>query len=105
MRVTNANRYKSENHKPILLAGVLGLPFVAGACHQSLVKKDICAEGEAALIVAASRNDVEMADLLLRAGADPKAANGYGPTALYAAAANADPTSTKKLLGNRGRFT
>jgi ankyrin repeat protein len=39
-----------------------------------------------------------MADLLLRAGADPKAANEYGATALYAAADNADATMTKKLL-------
>ncbi len=63
-------------------------------------KKDVArAEGGAALILAASRNDAEMADLLLRAGADPKAVNEYGATALYAAAAqNADPAMTKKLL-------
>jgi uncharacterized protein len=41
---------------------------------------------------------MEMAYLLLRAGADPKAANEYSATALYAAADNADPTMTKKLL-------
>src|SRR5215475_558312 len=40
-------------------------------------------EGAAALVWAASRNDAEMADLLLRAGADPKAANEFGATALY----------------------
>ena len=39
-----------------------------------------------------------MADLLLRAGADAKGANEYGATALYAAAANADPAMTAKLL-------
>ena len=55
-------------------------------------------QGAAALIWAASRNDVEMADLLLRAGADPKAANEYGATALYAAADHADPAMTEKLL-------
>jgi ankyrin repeat protein len=50
------------------------------------------------LIWAITRNDVEMADLLLRAGADPRAANEYGATALYAAADNADAAMTKKLL-------
>jgi uncharacterized protein len=63
-------------------------------------KKDAAStEGGAALILAASRKDVEMTDLLLRAGADPKAVNDYGATALYAAASeNADPAITKKLL-------
>jgi len=39
-----------------------------------------------------------MIDTLLRAGANPKAANEFGATALYAAAANADPAVTVKLL-------
>jgi len=39
-----------------------------------------------------------MADLLLRAGANVKAANEFGATALYAAAAHADPAMTEKLL-------
>src|SRR5260221_11163837 len=40
-----------------------------------------------------------MVALLLRAGAAPKPANKYSATALYAAAAeNADPAITKKLL-------
>ncbi len=108
------------NMRAILLAGVLGVPFVAGAAlaDQSLLnavkqgdrnavqsllngpaKKDFAAtELAAALIRAASRNDVETADILLRAGADPKAANEYGATALYAAADFADPALTKKLL-------
>jgi ankyrin repeat protein len=111
--------------RALLLTSVLSLPLVAAAAlaadtgNLSLVnaakqgdrdavrsilnspaKQDIAgAEGGAALILAASRNDVEMADLLLRAGADPKAANEYGATALYAAAAeNADPAIAKKLL-------
>jgi len=109
--------------RAILLASVLGVPLVAGAALaagtgdlsllnaakqgdrnavQSLLNgpaKDVAgAEGRAALIWAITRNDVEMADLLLRAGADPKAANEYGATALYAAADNADATMTKKLL-------
>jgi ankyrin repeat protein len=103
-----------------ILASVLGVPLVAGAALaadtgnlslvsavkqgdrnavQSLLKKDVTsAESGAALIAAASRNDLEMADLLLRAGADPKAVNEYGATALYAAAASADPAMTAKLL-------
>ncbi len=110
--------------RAILLAGVLGVPLVAGAALaadtgslslvnaakqgdrnavQSLLnspaKNDIAgAEGGAALIWAATRNDVEMADLLLRAGADAKAVNEYGATALYAAAGNADPAIAVKLL-------
>jgi ankyrin repeat protein len=39
-----------------------------------------------------------MADLLLRAGANVKAANEFGATALYAAAAHADPAMTARLL-------
>jgi ankyrin repeat protein len=45
-------------------------------------------EGTAALVWAASRNDAEVVDLLLRAGADVKGANEFGATALYAAAAS-----------------
>jgi len=56
------------------------------------------AEGTAALIWAATRNDLAMADLLLRAGANVKAANEFGATALYAAAAHADPAMAEKLL-------
>src|SRR2546426_11982857 len=36
------------------------------------------AEGTAALIWAATRNDLVMADLLLRAGANPNGANEFG---------------------------
>ncbi|MBF8300491.1 MAG: hypothetical protein HW394_861, partial [Acidobacteria bacterium] len=39
-----------------------------------------------------------IADLLLRAGANVKAANEFGATALYAAAAHADPAMTAQLL-------
>src|ERR1700693_6574552 len=114
--------------RTLLLAGVLGVPLVAGAALaagtgdlslvnaakqgdrsavQSLLngpaKQDAAgAQGAAALIWAASRNDVEMADLLLRAGADPKAANEYSATALYAAAGNADPAMAVKLLAAGG---
>jgi ankyrin repeat protein len=62
-------------------------------------KEDLTgAEGAAALIWAASRNDLETAELLLKAGVDPNAANDFGATALYAAAASADPAMTVKLL-------
>src|SRR5215467_1891376 len=56
------------------------------------------AEGTAALVWAASHNDVEMADMLLRAGADAKSANEFGATALYAAATSAELPMTQKLL-------
>jgi ankyrin repeat protein len=110
--------------RAMTLAGLLGLPLLAGTAPAaethglSLVdaakqgdretvrsllgggeKKGVAgAEGTAALIWAASRNDLEMAELLLRAGADPKAPNEYGATALYAAAANMDPAMVVKLL-------
>jgi ankyrin repeat protein len=110
--------------RAILLAGVLGLPLVAGAALaadtgnralvnaarqgdrnavQSLLsgpaKNDIAsAELNAALLLAASHNDAAMVDLLLDAGADPKATNEYNASALYAAADHADATVTAKLL-------
>lgn len=93
------------------LAADTGNPSLVNAAKQgdrdavrsilnSPAMKDVAdTQGTAALIWAASRGDMEMADLLLRAGVDPKAANEYSATALYAAAeANADPTITKKLL-------
>jgi ankyrin repeat protein len=55
-------------------------------------------EGAAALVWAASHNDLEMADMLLRAGADAKSVNEFGATALYAAASNAELPMTQKLL-------
>src|SRR5262249_44847565 len=55
-------------------------------------------EGSAALVWAVSRNDGEMVDLLVRAGADVKAANEFGASPLYAAAANQDSALVKKLL-------
>lgn len=115
--------------RAMFLAGLLGMPLLAGATLSSVVlaadtgklslaeaaklgnrdavrsllsgraKEDVAgAEGTDALIWAASRNDVEMADLLLRAGADVKAANDYGATALYAAAGKANSAMVVKLL-------
>ncbi len=56
------------------------------------------AEGTAALVWAATRNDLAMADLLLKAGANAKGTNEFGATALYAAAAHADPAMAAKLI-------
>jgi uncharacterized protein len=110
--------------RAVTLASLLGFPLFAGAAFaaetrnlsladaakpgdraavRSLLsdgaKQDVAGPaGTAALIAAASRNDLEMADLLLAAGADVKAANEYGATPLYAAAANADPAMTVKFL-------
>jgi ankyrin repeat protein len=112
MKKTASSWRTTMSIRAILLASVLSMPLVAGTALagdlanaakqgdlnavQSLLngsaKQDVAgAEGRAALIWAITRNDAEMADILLRAGADPKAANEYGATALYAAAANADP--------------
>jgi len=51
-------------------------------------KEDVLGpQGVAALIWAAYRNDMPMADLLLGVGVNPKGSNEYGASALYAAAA------------------
>jgi uncharacterized protein len=112
------------NMRAMILAGLLGstifagaalgadtsnLPLVAAAkvgdraAVRSLLngipQKVIAGpEGTAALVWAAARNDLEMADLFLRAGADAKGANEFGATALYAASAHADPAMTVKLM-------
>ena len=98
--------------KATILAGALGLPLLAGTAFAAETKaptlidaakagdhaavrtllngpaKSYVAgpQGTAALIWAAEHNDVQTVDLLLAAGADPKAANEYGATPLYAAA-------------------
>jgi len=107
--------------RTIALAGIVGVPLFAGAAladtNTSLVtaakdgdraavqtlvasKKQAVAgaEGTAALVWAVTRNDVAMVDLLLKAGANAKAANEFGATALYAAAEHPDVTLTQKLL-------
>jgi ankyrin repeat protein len=115
------------NMRAMLLAGLLGSTFLAGAAlaaeniltlqtaakegnraaMQSLlnspVKPNVAgAEGTAALVWAASRNDVEMADMLLRAGANAKSANEFGATPVYAAAGHANPGLVTKLLAAGG---
>jgi ankyrin repeat protein len=111
----------------MLLAGLLGSTFLAGAALaaeniltlqsaakegnraavqtllNSPVKPNVAgAEGTAALVWAASRNDVEMADMLLRAGANAKGANEFGATAVYAAAAHRNAALLTKLLAAGG---
>jgi uncharacterized protein len=111
------------NMRAMLLAGLLGSTFLAGAALaaestltlqsaakegnraalqtllNSPVKPNVAgAEGTTALVWAASRNDVEMADMLLRAGANAKGANEFGATAVYAAAGHANPAMVAKLL-------
>ena len=75
--------------KAKILAGALGLPLLAGTAFAAETK-NLSLQGAGALIAAAERNDAQTIDRLLGAGADPKAANEFGATALYAAAANAD---------------
>jgi ankyrin repeat protein len=108
------------SNRAIILAGLLGLPLLAGSAFAADTGKlvDAAKQGDreavrtllngsikqddanasAALIWAASRGDVEMVDLLLRSGADARAVNEYGATALYAAATSANPALTEKLL-------
>ena len=113
------------NTKATILAALMGsticagAAFAAGALDTSLVtaakkgdraavqsllngraKHEVAAapESAVALVWAATRNDLAMADLLLRAGANVKGVNEFGATALYAAAAQPDPAITAKLL-------
>jgi uncharacterized protein len=55
-------------------------------------------DGTSALHWAARQDDLETADLLLRAGASAKIANRYGVTALSLAATNANAPMVEKLL-------
>ncbi|MBV9506634.1 MAG: ankyrin repeat domain-containing protein [Acidobacteriia bacterium] len=56
------------------------------------------ADGSTALLWAAHWNDLESAELLLKAGADSKAANRYGITPLSEACSNGNPAMVKRLL-------
>ena len=61
------------------------------------------ADGAAALLRAAERNDTAAADRLLSAGANAKAANDFGATPLYAAAAVATIPATLCVPLRRSR--
>jgi ankyrin repeat protein len=56
------------------------------------------ADGTTALHWAAHWDDREMADLLIRAGANPKTTNAYGGTPLSEACTNSDAVMIEKLL-------
>src|SRR5271163_4669621 len=55
-------------------------------------------DGTSALHWAARQDDVEMADRLIKAGANAKAANRYGVTPLYLACVNGSAPMIAKLL-------
>jgi uncharacterized protein len=82
----------------MMMAGLLGVPLLAGTALAVDAGRQAGAGDTAALIQAASHNDMAAVDSLLKAGVDPNGANDYGATALYAAAASADPAMTAKLL-------
>ena len=56
------------------------------------------ADGATALVWAAHRDDLETAELLIRAGADVNAANDYGATPLLLACTNRNAAMVEKLL-------
>jgi ankyrin repeat protein len=56
------------------------------------------ADGTTALHWAVRQDDLELADRLIRAGADVKAANRYGVTPLYLASLNGSASMIEKLL-------
>jgi ankyrin repeat protein len=82
----------------MMMAGLLGVPLLAGTALAVDAGRQAAGENAAALIQAATKNDLAAVDSLLKAGVDPNGANDYGATALYAAAASADPAMVAKLL-------
>lgn len=71
---------------------------------QSLLKQHVDvdapqADGTTALDWAVRRDDLDTADLLIRSGANPKAANRYGITPLYLACVNGNAAMIGKLIG------
>jgi ankyrin repeat protein len=82
----------------MLMAGVMGVPLLAGAALAVDAGRPDPSANTAALIQAATKNDLAAVDSLLKAGVDPNSANDYGATALYGAAANSDPAMVAKLL-------
>ena len=65
---------------------------------KGMSKQQVSQQGTAALVWAATRGDKEMVDLLLKAGANVKAANEFGATAVYAASEQSDPSMVEKLI-------
>jgi hypothetical protein len=58
-------------------------------------------DGMTGLIWAAHRNDIEMADLLFRAGADAKAANDYGANVTLCGRRERGSGNDRKAAGSR----
>ena len=56
------------------------------------------ADGTTALHWAVREDDLDLADTLIRAGADAKAANRYGVTAIYLACVNGNAAMIERLL-------
>src|SRR5215468_5287503 len=56
------------------------------------------ADGTTALAWAAERDDLEMAELLIRAGAKVNSANDYGASPLWIACSNGNAAMVEKLL-------
>ncbi len=61
------------------------------------------ADGTTALHWAARQDDLDMADRLIKAGANVKAANRYGVTPLYLACVNGKRADDRETLGRRRR--
>jgi uncharacterized protein len=89
----------NQSNVPLVTAAKSGDRAAVRTLLNGIPEKVIAGpEGTAALVWAASRNDAEMADMLLRAGANVKGANEFGATPLYAAAADAELPMAQKLL-------
>src|SRR5215470_19876218 len=89
----------NQSNVPLVTAAKAGDRAAVRSLLNGIPQKVIAGpEGTAALVWAASRNDLEMTDMLLRAGADAKNPNEFGATPLYAAAAEAELPMAQKLL-------
>jgi uncharacterized protein len=89
----------NKSNVPLVTAAKAGDRAAVRSLLNGIPEKVIAGpEGTAALVWAVSRNDLEMTDLLLRAGANVKSANEFGATPLYAAAAEAGLPMAEKLL-------
>ncbi len=89
----------NKSNVPLVTAAKAGDRAAVRSLLNGIPEKVIAGpEGTAALVWAVSRNDLEMTDLLLRAGANVKSANEFGATPLYAAAADAELPMAQKLL-------
>lgn len=94
---------------PISVAGAERPPLIEAARNADRVavrallqkKVDVNAtegDGTTALLWASYKDDVEIADLLIRAGANVNTANDLGATPLWAASQNGSPAMVRRLL-------